>query len=184
MRIRVRELVSVPNCLSYIRILLIPFFVLKYLHAEGMGDYFLSAFLIFLSGLTDFFDGWIARRLGMVTQIGKILDPIADKFTQAAIAFCLTIRYEAMWILVTLFVIKELSMGIYGLAMLRRGKKLDGALWYGKVSTFVFYAAMILLIGFPSIGSSMAAFLISVTCLFLFLSFFLYMRVYLQMSRE
>ena len=77
-----RQLYSIPNLLSIMRILILPFFVWAYLMAEPQTGYPLSCMLLALSGLSDMLDGFIARRFHMVTDIGKILDPVADKLTQ------------------------------------------------------------------------------------------------------
>ena len=67
-----------------------------------------------VSYFTDFFDGKIARRFDMVTDWGKMLDPIADKLTQGAIAAALILRYRLMAVLVLLFFCKEVYMGVMG----------------------------------------------------------------------
>ncbi|WP_313468684.1 CDP-alcohol phosphatidyltransferase family protein, partial [Carnobacterium sp.] len=90
-------------------------------------------------------------------------------------------RYEWMWSIILLFVAKELFMGICNLVLLRRGTKLDGAKWYGKLSTAVFYICMFFLIAFPTIATSQAILLISITAFFLSLSFILYGKIFIQM---
>ena len=84
------QLKSIPNILSLVRILLIPFFLWAFLWKRS---YLLSSGLLIFSGLTDLCDGYIARRFNMVTELGKVLDPVADKLTQLAILFCLSLRY-------------------------------------------------------------------------------------------
>lgn len=182
-RISLREMFSVPNVLSVIRLILIPIFIHLYITAEDDRDYYIAALVILLSGLTDLFDGMIARRFNQITEIGKTLDPVADKLTQAAVAFCLTLRYDFMWILIVLFVIKELYMGINGLILLRRGKKLDGAQWFGKLSTFIFYVTMVFLVAFPGIQPETAGVLMGITFVFLSLSFTLYIPVFNRLYR-
>lgn len=179
-----KEIFSIPNLLSMVRLLLIPVFVIIYLTADSDFDYHMAALVILLSGLTDFADGQIARRCNMITDFGKVLDPIADKLTQAAIVFCLMFRYQWMVLLVILLVVKELFMGICGLLLLRRGKKLDGAKWFGKLSTAVFYVAMFVLIVFVSLPIAVVNSLIAVAGAFLLLSFVLYVPVYVRMFRE
>jgi len=180
-----RELVTLPNMLSFLRIILIPIFIYTYINAETIQDYTFASVIIILSGLTDLLDGWIARTFKQITEIGKTLDPIADKLTQAAIAFCLMVQFENMWILVTLFVFKELFMGINGLILLKRkNKKLDGAMWFGKISTAVFYLTMTLLIAFPNLDNQTANLLIFITGLFLTLSFVLYVPLFYKMYKE
>ncbi|WP_338022902.1 CDP-alcohol phosphatidyltransferase family protein, partial [Bacillus kwashiorkori] len=104
--------------------------------------------------------------------------------TQAAIAFSLMFRYSYMWLLVVLFVIKELFMGINGLILLKKGKKLDGAKWYGKVSTAVFYVATVALIAFPEMDITLVTILLVITSIFLSLSFIAYIPVFVKMYRS
>jgi cardiolipin synthase (CMP-forming) len=184
MRVTTKEIFSIPNVLSYIRLLLIPVFVYIYITADSTGDYYVAALIILLSGLTDMFDGLIARKFNQITELGKLVDPVADKFTQAAIVACLMFRYDYMWILVVLLVVKELFMGINGIILLRKGRKLDGAMWFGKVSTAVFYAATFILIGFPEISIHFASILMLITGIFLGLSFLLYIPEFLKLYRR
>ncbi len=179
-----KEIFSIPNLLSYLRILLIPVFILIYITAANVFDYYMAALIIFFSALTDMGDGFIARKYGMITELGKALDPIADKLTQIAVILCLLTRYQGMWVLVLLFMIKELFMGINGLILLRKGKKLDGARWFGKVSTAVFFICMILLIGLPELPGTAVYTLMNVTILFLLLSFVLYIPAFVKLYRS
>ncbi|WP_164214527.1 CDP-alcohol phosphatidyltransferase family protein [Virgibacillus sp. YIM 98842] len=184
MRVAVKDIFTIPNILSYIRIVLIPLFAYFYITAVEPRDYYIAALIILFSGLTDLLDGFIARKFNQITELGKIIDPIADKLTQMAIIVCLLFQYEYVWILIVLFVVKELFMGINGLVLLRRGKRLDGSMWFGKVSTAVFYVATFLLIAFPEMNSSTAAVLMTVTGAFLALSFVLYIPVFWRMHRN
>lgn len=184
MKVTAKEVFSIPNILSYIRILLIPVFLYLYINATESKDYYVAGLIIIISALTDLFDGLIARKFNQITEFGKIVDPVADKLTQIAIVIALMFRYHYMWILVLLFIIKELFMGINGLILLRKGKKLDGAKWFGKVSTAVFYIAMGVLITFPSLHPNIATLLMIITGGFLTLSFVLYLPEYLKMYRS
>ena len=95
-----KEIFSIPNLMGYFRILLIPVFCYLYITAETEREYLYAALVVLLSSLTDLFDGKIARRFHMVTELGKALDPIADKLTHAALAICLATRYPMMWALI------------------------------------------------------------------------------------
>ena len=183
-KIQLQEVWSIPNILCYIRILLIPLFVWRYITASIPLDYDLAAAIIVLSGLTDFLDGFIARKFNQITELGKLIDPIADKLTQAAIAFVLVIRFEWMSLLLFVFIIKEMTMGIVCLILYREGKKLDGALWYGKLTTAVFYFTMIVLIAVPSLNLFMANTLIILTTFMLIFAFFMYMSIFMRMKRR
>lgn len=181
MKLTAKEIFSIPNILSYIRLLLIPVFVYLFFTATEPRDYYFIGLIIFLSGLTDLLDGWIARKFNQITELGKVVDPIADKLTQTAIVVCLLFRYPYMWIIFALFVLKELFMGINGLILLKRGKKLDGAKWFGKLSTAVFYVTMGILITFPNLSTGFIVFLMIVTGVFLLLSFLMYIPEFLRM---
>ncbi|MBU3877101.1 CDP-alcohol phosphatidyltransferase family protein [Faecalicatena sp. AGMB00832] len=179
-----RQLFSIPNLMGYFRIILIPFIVWRYVTAETITDYYIAAVIIGISGITDFLDGFVARKFHMITKVGKALDPIADKLTQGAIVIALSFRFPAMTALIVLLVVKEGFMGIMGLIMLRRGKMLDGAKWFGKVSTAVLYVVMFLLILVPQIPMKAANGLILLCGALLLFSFISYIPVFWKMAQD
>lgn len=183
MNVTRKELFSIPNILSYIRIILIPIFVYLYLNAQSQEDHYVVASIIIFSGLTDLFDGLIARRFHQITELGKLIDPVADKLTQGAIVFCLVMKYRYMWLIVLLFVFKELALLLGNVVLLRKGKKLDGAKWFGKISTAIFYVCMTALVGLP-VSQNWANVLMILTGIFLSLSFVLYTVTFINMYRE
>lgn len=183
-RIDKREIFSIPNLMGYFRILLIPLFSWMYCTADSTGDYYAAAVVVGVSGLTDMFDGKIARRFHMITELGKFIDPLADKLTQAALLICLAIRYPLMRAVLGLFVIKEGFMAVMGALLLPRGKKLDGAMWFGKVCTAVLYAVLFLLLLLPGIGTTAANVLIGICGAFLLFSFLMYIPVFRRMWKE
>ena len=149
---------TIPNLLSFIRILLIPVFA--YLFYKGQLVW--AVVVLALSGLSDLFDGKIARRFNQVSELGKMLDPIADKLTQATIAVMLfftflnaqnrTLHLFA-WVFL-LFIIKELVMLIGGALMLHFGLRPGAAEIYGKAATMAFYLVMISIMAFgPEVGA-------------------------------
>lgn len=184
MKMTKKEYFNIPNLLSYLRILLIPVFVVVFLGATTQKDYLIAAFIVFVSALTDLVDGIVARKFGQITELGKALDPIADKLTQVTIILCLMNQFGGMWALILLFIIKELFMGINGLILLRKGKKLDGAKWFGKLSTAVFFVCMILLVAIPSLPGFAGAALMITAAVFLLLSFVLYIPEYVKLYRD
>ena len=179
-----REIFSIPNLMGYFRILLVPLFSWMYCTADSTGDYYAAAVVVGISGLTDMFDGKIARRFNMITELGKFIDPLADKLTQAALLICLAVRYPLMRAVLVLFVIKEGFMAVMGALLLPRGKKLDGAMWFGKVCTAVLYAVLFLLLLLPGIGIAAADVLIAVCGVFLLFSFLMYIPVFRRMWKE
>lgn len=179
-----KDLYSIPNILCYIRLIMIPIFLIRYISAETPREYMQAAILVLISGITDFLDGFIARTFQMVTDFGKLIDPLADKLTQAALIFVLVVKTKGLIPLLVLFVTMQLFMLGAGLLMLKKNKRLDGAKWFGKISTTVFYATMLLLVALPDLNSSMVNVLMLVCGGFLLLSFIMYVREYVLMYRE
>lgn len=139
------DILTIPNILSFLRIALIPFIVWMYLKER----YIESIILLVLSALTDIIDGIIARKCNMISDFGKIIDPFADKLTQLAMIVCLTNRYYEMWYLIGFFVLKEIAQGVMGLLAVRKQSVVNSAQWFGKASTVVLYAVIIVLIMIP-----------------------------------
>src|SRR5690554_5503824 len=106
------ELLSIPNILCYTRLLLIPVFVILYIRAKTQSEYFLATFVVLVASFTDFLDGFIARKFDMVTEFGKLLDPVVDKLMQFALLFVLLVKTDYVYILVVIFLIKEITMAI------------------------------------------------------------------------
>lgn len=179
-----KDFVSIPNILSYIRILLIPVFAYCYLTANTDGDYYFAAVILLFSGLTDMADGMIARKFGMITYLGKILDPLADKLTQATVAVCLAIRVKWMPVLLCIFLIKELTTACGGFKLMHDGIRLVGAKWFGKLSTAVFYIVMILIVGLPMMGETVRTVLIFISAVFLVFSFLNYIPVFFRLKNN
>lgn len=149
---------TVPNLLSVIRIILIPIFgVLFY-----QGHVLASVIVLFFSGLTDFLDGKIARKFNQISELGKMLDPIADKLTQITIAVVLFLEFNKStdptmkwfkWVFL-FFIAKELFMVIIGAIMIALGLRPSAAVMWGKVATAAFYLVMVLVIAFgPEVGA-------------------------------
>lgn len=138
------EFLSVPNLLCYVRILLLPVFAVLFCFKQDVW----AAVVVLLSALTDVMDGMIARKFHMETEVGKLLDPLADKLTQAVVSGCLLFRYPVMWILFSVIVVKESFQGIGGLLLYRKVKSVRSSEWFGKLSTAFFYAVMAYLVLF------------------------------------
>ena len=120
----------------------------------------------------------------MCTGLGKFIGPLADKLTQAARVICLAIRDPLMRAVLVLFVIKEGFMAVMAAILLPRGKKLAGAMWFGKVCTAVLYAVLFLLLLLPGIGATAANVLIGICGVFLLFSFLMYIPVFRRMWKE
>ena len=169
------NILTIPNLLSLIRILLIPFIIWLYCAQKA---YLCTIIVIALSGFTDIIDGKIARKFNMVSDVGKVLDPIADKLTQATLVICLIARYPWMWALLALFAVKEYLMLLWGYLTLKSTGTINGARWYGKLSTVVLYAVMMILILFVDIPQAAATLLIILCGGMMLLSLVMYGRFY------
>ena len=121
------RIITIPNLLSAFRLVLIPVFLWTYCIRE---EYLVTAGLLLLSGLTDLADGFIARRFHMVSNLGKMLDPVADKLTQAAMLICLVTRFPMIVFPLALLAVKEASVGITNLLVIRKSGKVTTALLY------------------------------------------------------
>ena len=124
-----KELLTIPNLLSFFRIALIPVYMVIYLNAAKCTDYYIAAAILTVSCLTDLIDGRIARKFNMITTVGKFLDPLADKLTQFALILCFALRYPILWYLIAVFVVKEIFQAIALVVAYQRGKML-GSLNY------------------------------------------------------
>lgn len=137
----------IPNILSVIRILLIPFFVWQLLAGHPL----VAGILLLASGITDLLDGMLARRYGWISDLGKVLDPVADKLTQITVSIMLLISLRQYWPVFAVLLAKEAVMLVLGSQLLLAGVKIEGAKWFGKLATGVFYVVMIALLIFPDL---------------------------------
>ena len=174
-------MLNLPNLISAARIFLVPLFVSYYLDGKvtaAMG-------VVLLAGASDVLDGAIARRFNMVTDLGKALDPIADKLTQASVMFCLLTRFQMMLVPLLLLIFKEVCNGIMSLFVIKKTGKVCGADWHGKVCTWLLYAMMFLHIVWFDISRQWSTALISICVIMMTVSFALYMvRNYKMLTKE
>lgn len=140
---------QLPNLLSVIRLLLIPVIFNNYLNARQPLDFLLCGVLLVISGITDIADGVIARRFDLISNLGKVLDPVADKLTQLAVALALCMRHSWTWPLLALLLVKDVTIAVLGLYLYRRYGQLGSAKWYGKAATIVYYVVIIGVVSFP-----------------------------------
>lgn len=174
-----KEILSIPNLLSLFRLLLIPVYTVMFMQAKELRDCWLAAGVLAVSCLTDLIDGKIARKFNMITKLGILLDPLADKATQLTLLICLTVKQPIVWTVLALFVVKESFMLIMGVINFRRGKMLAGALMSGKVCTTVLFVSMTLMVLFPQLPNGVLYSLIGLCMAVLLIAFGDYIRVYL-----
>ena len=175
------RILTIPNLLSFFRLCLIPVFMWLYCVEK---NYLWTGIILILSGLTDTVDGIIARKFNMISDLGKVLDPIADKLTQAAMLFCLLTRFPLMIAPLALMVVKEFFMGVTGLLVIRKTGEVFGADWHGKVNTWLLYAMMILHVFWYNIPDIVSKVLIGICVVMMLISLVLYGRHNLKALRE
>ena len=173
-----KEIFTIPNLLSLFRLLLIPVYVNIYLNAQNPADYYKAGIILAASCTPDMIDGKIARHFNMITTVGKVLDPLADKLTQLAVTVCLSLRYEVLRPVLILFLVKEVFQLVAAVLNLRKGKVLDGALMVGKVCTTVLFLSLIILVLFPNIPMYVVNAIAIIDCSFLAVTFMDYVRAF------
>lgn len=144
-----KEIFTIPNLLSILRIILILPFSIYFLNDE----YIMAAVMLILSGTTDMFDGMIARKFDQITKLGAMLDPIADKLTLAVVVICVGMKFKVVMPLVVILVVKEVSMLLAGVFLIIKHKTPPASKWYGKVATVVFYVSFSIIIILKSMFS-------------------------------
>ena len=175
------KILTIPNLLSFFRLCLIPLFMWLYCVER---NYLWTGIILIISGLTDTVDGIIARKFNMISDLGKVLDPIADKVTQAAMLFCLLTRFPLMIAPLALMVVKEFFMGVTGLLVIQKTGKVFGADWHGKVNTWLLYAMMIIHVFWYNIPDVVSKVLIGICVVMMLISLVLYGRHNLKALRE
>ena len=173
-----KDLFTIPNMLSLFRLLLIPVYIVIYLNADEDIDYYIAGGILAVSCLTDMIDGQIARHFNMISTIGKILDPLADKATQFTLIVCLAAKYPILWYLVGMFVVKESFQLIAGGINLRKGKMLKGALLSGKICTTVLFVSLIIMVMIPSIPEQIVNYIAMADLIAMIVSFGNYLFTY------
>lgn len=175
-----KEIFTIPNLLSLFRLILIPVYVAIYVNARNSNDYFLAAAILAVSCLTDLIDGKIARHFNMISTVGKVLDPFADKITQFTLILCLAVKHHILWYLVCLFFVKEIFQLVAGFFNLRKGRMLKGALLSGKICTTVLFVSLILMVLLPNLKSPAVEIIFAVDIVFVLISFADYAWAYFK----
>lgn len=166
---------TIPNGLSAFRLALIPVMVWLYLGPKRQD---LAVVVLILSGVTDLVDGYVARRFHMVSNLGKVLDPVADKLTQGALTVCLAVAFPAMGILFAVLLVKELVMSVLGILVMKKTGKVQGAKWHGKLTTVCLDGVILLHLAFPAMKVATSQVLVFACLAVMLLSMVLYLLSY------
>lgn len=183
-RIKKADFFTVPNLLTYLRIILIIPFVISFLN----GKYILSMILIGISALSDCFDGLIARSFNQITELGKLLDPIADKLTLLAVMVCITFFTPVVLPVMVILVVKDVAMLIGGSNLIKKGITPPAAKWYGKIGTILFYFSVILIVFLKAVfnyeNAVLSLTLLSITAIVMIFALVQYYLIYLKLVKE
>ena len=177
-----KEILTIPNLLSLFRLLLIPVYMVIYLRAEALTDYYIAGAILAVSCLTDMIDGKIARHFNLSTKIGQVLDPIADKATQITLVVCLATRYPVLLYMIGVFIIKETYQLVAMLWLYKKGQMLTGALISGKICTTVLFLSLIAMVVFPNLTMDQVTIITIVDIVFMLIAFAEYLMVYIRRS--
>ncbi len=188
---------TIPNWLCFIRIALIPVFTVLFVK----GQYLWAFIAMIVAALTDVFDGKIARKFNMVSNLGKILDPIADKLSQMAIVIILIVKFwqndGIVKYIFFLFIFKELIMIVGGAILLSKGLRPTAAEIWGKIATVVFYVFMITIIAvgspdgplvnvwiFKQLPNTVTTIMVIISAVLAFVSLFGYATGFIKQIKE
>lgn len=171
-----KENCNIPNLLSILRIIIIGPFVYYFLK----DNYVMAAVMIAISGISDMFDGYIARKFNQITKLGAMLDPVADKITLGSVVICMCIKIPVIMPIIIILLVKEILMLLAGLVLLKKHKTPPPAQWYGKVATIVFYISVAVIVFLKAIwGIENMVLTITLMCITVALMFFALIRYFI-----
>lgn len=130
---------QIPNILSFLRLCMVPAFIICYFKYTVGWKVFISAGVYMIAWLTDVLDGYLARRNGWITDLGKLLDPLADKLMQLAAALCFSADNLIFLIVVIPLLVKEFGMLFASLKIMEKRDVVVASNWYGKLTTVLLF---------------------------------------------
>ncbi len=174
------KLKYIPNILSAIRLMLVGIFVYSYFYVSR----YVALSVFILAGATDVLDGILARKFKWITNLGKILDPIADKSMQITVLICMSVdNFLIPWWLPAFFVIKEALMALGALFVFKKRDTVVSSRWFGKLAVCIFYAVIfIIIVADPS--NSVVIILSLLTICFALIAFINYTRNYIKTGNK
>jgi cardiolipin synthase len=173
---------NIPNILTIFRLLLAPVFVLVFF-SEISNAHALALLVYIVASLTDFLDGYIARKYNLITEIGKVLDPFADKVMLITVLICLYISGRIPLVIPVVVVVKEIFMIISGLILyFRKERMVIPSNILGKSATVMFMLSILLLMLFPNNDSFV--YLLYITVIVKIIAFISYRRIYVKNKKE
>ncbi|GAA0726487.1 CDP-diacylglycerol--glycerol-3-phosphate 3-phosphatidyltransferase [Clostridium malenominatum] len=165
---------NIPNILTLFRIFLIPVFILLFFSDINNGALY-SFIVFFTAGITDVLDGYLARKYNIVTKWGIVLDPLADKLMLITVLSCLAIKKTITFLPLLIVTVKELSMIIAGAILYNKDFIIPSNI-FGKVATFMFYLAILVI----SFGQKYGSYILDIAIVSAIIALFNYIFYYLK----
>ncbi len=175
---------NIPNILSLFRMFLVPVFVFVFFSDEPHSIAY-AAGVYALAGFTDVLDGFIARRFNLITKLGKILDPLADKLMTITVFICICIRGIIPWWVILLIFAKDLLLVIGGIKLYHEVSGVFASNVFGKAATVFLVLGGITMMLFNSVIHPVfkTAFNFVAIAMSL-LAFFSYLRQYINFKKN
>ena len=171
----------IPNYISVFRIFLVPLYALLFFGVLSVGlDPMMAAGIVFiLAGLSDALDGYLARKYNWITDMGKLLDPLADKLMEITVAVCLAVKMDGPFIiLAAILITKEIIMIVGAYLIMSKSKVYVSAVWCGKLATLVWYVLLCVVHFFPNATGSLSNLLCIILILVMIMAFAMYIFNY------
>jgi cardiolipin synthase len=167
---------NLPNILSLIRLCAVPLVPLVYFSSLP-GANWMAAAIYLAAALTDVLDGYLARKFNLITKLGRVLDPLADKMMAFCVLVCIIIEVEdsRMFWAGVIFFVKEVCMGLGALVQYKKIHDVPPSNIIGKISTIYFFIVCIVLLVYPDIHSTVRVVAISTALGMNILAFLIYM---------
>lgn len=183
-----KDLMTIPNAISFFRILLITPFVAFFVAAKYITGNYIPTFVVLgLSGISDLLDGMIARKFHQESELGKVLDPLADKLTLIAVGLCLIMIEPFVLPLMIIMVAKDILMIIGGMIVINKGVIPPKASWYGKLSTFMFYISVgmvVLMAVFGYVNKPLTLTVLGITAAMMIFALINYAIVFFKIQKQ
>lgn len=135
---------NLPNIITITRFFFIPLYLFIFFSSWTYSNLFAFIVLLF-AGLSDILDGYLARKNGQVTDIGKLLDPLADKLMMIAVIFSFVMDARISWLAAGFFLFRDVGMIVTSAFYHFKKYKILPANVFGKATTVIFYLAFLLL---------------------------------------
>lgn len=179
-----KNLKRIPNIITLIRLLLVPLFVFFFFsNIPNKKTVYLTIFIV--SGISDVLDGYLARKFGWESELGKILDPVADKATQLCVSVCVaTMMKQLMWVPIYQ-VVKDLLLICGAAGLFKRENIIVKSNWAGKLASVIYYFTFLILLFFDNeLSYSLAQILCGFFVAFSVLAFVVYVNKYFNGKRK